>query len=68
MKTLPCRTDGIADAAAAAGQDVLAVVLTSFLTLVLPLERRTLDPSVYEAKEFDEFVEILIVQDDPAVL
>lgn len=38
------------------------------LTLILRQERRALDPSIPEAQQFSELVEILIVQDDPAVL
>lgn len=38
------------------------------LTLILRQESRALDPSIPEAQQFSELVEILIVQDDPAVL
>ena len=39
-----------------------------YLTLVFLQERGALDPSILGAQQFSELVEILIVQDDPAVL
>lgn len=46
----------------------LTSLVNMFLTLILLQEHCTLHPSISEAQQFGELVEILIVQDDQTVL